>query len=554
MVVTIVAERRSCARLLIGAAFLIGVAMLLSRQLSTATDASTLMASDADPGFEVWIEAAGPVKPGEIVDIDLYVAWQSLSCTASTGGFELALAFDSAAMTPFNVLPANAPAGCTWKPLRYEQSFPSDNQYHLPVVRLKADMEPDCLTDTCRCLRPDGLICRLQFQTHGKAALYGRTSSLDFCWEQCTDNILRSATGDTAFLAGLVFDAAGVDITNNGMALPSLAGPHTDCGDSLLIDYGQTLASVVFRSTAVTFLPWEPSGVAGDINGDGSGFELDDFDILRGFFLYGDSVFNLDRDAQIAETDIDGDGVNAGLADLVTMRYIMNASPPGNPPSETPRAGFIYESDTNLLTVSIRADSPIGAYNLWFAKEQFEVNYVQFHGHEDAGELGGRYYHRVSDSLRVLFLGGTPSAPALEAGLHKLFTISYGGNKPLVVVESAVTSGGIVFQDEIPTDMIAEASAEPGLPAATLLQNYPNPFNPITTLEFHLGRRSHWRLEVMNIAGQLVTDWSGVNGPGSLSLMWDGRDRLGRRLSSGVYFYRLSTPTRSISKKMILLK
>ncbi|MCK4302248.1 MAG: hypothetical protein KAW91_05715, partial [candidate division Zixibacteria bacterium] len=484
IVLIIVGEHRSSLRFPMGAALLIGVTLLLLRQLAAAGDAGSLMAADGESGFEVWIEAAEQVKPGEIVDIDLYVGWRNSSCTTFTGGFELALAFDSTTMTPFDVLPVEAPAGCTWKPFRYEHSFPVDNGYRLPVLRLKVDMEPDCLHDTCRCLWPDGRICRLRFQTHGIAALYSTTSSLEFCWEQCTDNVLRSADGDTAFLAGQVFDAAGVDITDDGMALPSLAGPHADCDDSLLICYKQALRNVIFRSTVVTFRPWEPSGVAGDINGDGSGFELDDFNILRGFFLYGDSVFNLSRDAQIAQTDFDGDGLNAGLADLVTMRYIMNGSPSGNPPTETPHAGFIYESTPNLLTVSIRADSPIGAYNLWFAREKFEVNYVEFHGDEDAGELGGRYYYRVSDSLRVLFLGGSPQVPVLNAGLHKLFTISYGGNEPLPMAERAVTSEGIVFQKEVPTNVIAETAAEPGLPTATLRQNYPNPFNPSTTIHF----------------------------------------------------------------------
>jgi len=134
------------------------------------------------------------------------------------------------------------------------------------------------------------------------------------------------------------------------------------------------------------------------------------------------------------------------------------------------------------------------------------------------------------------------------------FTISYGGNEPRVVAERAVTSEGIAFQDEPPTDVIAETSTEPGLPITTLRQNYPNPFNPVTTLEFRLGRRSPWHLGIVNITGQFVTDWSGVDGPGSLALRWDGRDRFGRKLSSGVYFYRLSTPSRSISKKMMLLK
>jgi hypothetical protein len=46
----------------------------------------------------------------------------------------------------------------------------------------------------------------------------------------------------------------------------------------------------------------------------------------------------------------------------------------------------------------------------------------------------------------------------------------------------------------------------------------------------------------------------GVRGAGPHDAQWDGRDADGRALASGVYFYRLSTPGRSESKKMVLLK
>ena len=48
-------------------------------------------------------------------------------------------------------------------------------------------------------------------------------------------------------------------------------------------------------------------------------------------------------------------------------------------------------------------------------------------------------------------------------------------------------------------------------------------------------------------------DASGLE-PGDYSVQWDGNDCLGRRVSSGVYFYRLTTPQYSATRKMVILK
>lgn len=88
-----------------------------------------------------------------------------------------------------------------------------------------------------------------------------------------------------------------------------------------------------------------------------------------------------------------------------------------------------------------------------------------------------------------------------------------------------------------------------------LAANYPNPFNPETTIEFELQIKSEITLTVYNLAGQLVkTLVSGTYNAGVNSVKWDGKDSAGNKVSSGVYFYRLSTNGFEQSKKMILIK
>ncbi len=81
-------------------------------------------------------------------------------------------------------------------------------------------------------------------------------------------------------------------------------------------------------------------------------------------------------------------------------------------------------------------------------------------------------------------------------------------------------------------------------------QNYPNPFNPTTKIKFDLPRNSQVRLEVYNNLGQLVKVLhDGYTKAGYYETQFDGSG-----LSSGMYYYRLSTPEYVETKKMILVK
>jgi len=94
------------------------------------------------------------------------------------------------------------------------------------------------------------------------------------------------------------------------------------------------------------------------------------------------------------------------------------------------------------------------------------------------------------------------------------------------------------------------------LPAGfSLSQNYPNPFNPTTTIEFSLPEQSHTELTIYNVLGQQITELiDAALSPGSYRVCWDGTDKSGRVVPSGVYLYRLTTDSFTASRKMLLLK
>lgn len=85
--------------------------------------------------------------------------------------------------------------------------------------------------------------------------------------------------------------------------------------------------------------------------------------------------------------------------------------------------------------------------------------------------------------------------------------------------------------------------------------NYPNPFNPTTVIRYTVDRHCLVTLRVYDVSGGLVAtllDKAVPAGPGEIR--WDGRDDRGRRVSSGVYFYRVRMPENAISKKMVVVR
>jgi hypothetical protein len=110
----------------------------------------------------------------------------------------------------------------------------------------------------------------------------------------------------------------------------------------------------------------------------------------------------------------------------------------------------------------------------------------------------------------------------------------------------------------VPIDLLVDEASAVGedLPTAvTLLGNHPNPFNPSTVIGFALPRAMPVTLDVFAADGRRVcrlVDGSLPAGPHQV--VWDGTDRNGRTVASGVYVYRLVTEEGKVAGKMMLAK
>jgi len=84
----------------------------------------------------------------------------------------------------------------------------------------------------------------------------------------------------------------------------------------------------------------------------------------------------------------------------------------------------------------------------------------------------------------------------------------------------------------------------------TLRSNYPNPFNASTVIEYSLPRITKLRIDVYNLAGQYVeTLVEGRQEPGYYRLDWSPKN-----LSSGIYFYRISSEDFTAIRKCVYVK
>ena len=89
----------------------------------------------------------------------------------------------------------------------------------------------------------------------------------------------------------------------------------------------------------------------------------------------------------------------------------------------------------------------------------------------------------------------------------------------------------------------------------TLQQNFPNPFNPTTNINFSLKNASNVQIDIFNLKGQRVkTLISQTINAGEHSITWNGNDDSNSPVSSGIYYYKISTEFGEDTKKCILMK
>ncbi|MDE0318230.1 MAG: T9SS type A sorting domain-containing protein [Candidatus Poribacteria bacterium] len=93
-----------------------------------------------------------------------------------------------------------------------------------------------------------------------------------------------------------------------------------------------------------------------------------------------------------------------------------------------------------------------------------------------------------------------------------------------------------------------------------LLQNYPNPFNPETWIPYQLSEDSSVSVSIYDTTGKVIRSLSlgfqsaGFYNSRGRAAYWDGRNALGERVASGIYFYQLATPSFQQTRRLVIVK
>jgi hypothetical protein len=219
------------------------------------------------------------------------------------------------------------------------------------------------------------------------------------------------------------------------------------------------------------------------------------------------------------------------------------------------------DEDSVYVSFDITAfDSVPSDLHLYVAVVEYGHRYVYPHP-----LLPKLWFHILRDF--VPDAGGQQISLAVDESLHfdrtyPIYDVFYQ-NHPNIECDSLdiittvfVQDGGTqeVLQAQTLIDKAGVSPKRAAQPAC-VVRNVPNPFHSETTISFQLGRPGPVQLSVYTLTGELVTRIvAECAEPGEYSITWDGRNRLGRDVGSGIYYYRLESEGAPRTGKAILIR
>lgn len=94
-----------------------------------------------------------------------------------------------------------------------------------------------------------------------------------------------------------------------------------------------------------------------------------------------------------------------------------------------------------------------------------------------------------------------------------------------------------------------------------LYQSGPNPFdlsvdNPFSKIRYELSEETEVTIKIFSMTGKVIKTLldKKVMPAGTWEVIWDGKSEDGKYVESGLYFYALITPTKTITKKMLVIR
>ena len=175
----------------------------------------------------------------------------------------------------------------------------------------------------------------------------------------------------------------------------------------------------------------------------------------------------------------------------------------------------------------------------------------------NAADVNGDGFVNVQDLILVAgALGDAQAAPALHPTSLETFTAAdvraWLTQAQGLALTDPKLQKGIRFLEQLLSVLVPKETV--------LLPNYPNPFNPETWIPYRLAEDAFVTVTIYDQQGRVVRrlnvghQTAAVYESRSKAIYWDGRNEVGDKVASGIYFYTLIAGDYSATRKMLILK
>jgi hypothetical protein len=180
-----------------------------------------------------------------------------------------------------------------------------------------------------------------------------------------------------------------------------------------------------------------------------------------------------------------------------------------------------------------------------------DFTYIGWAAHAPMPKTGDTFSAAITGNLIIAYYNGAEIMRATDTTYH-------AGNPGIGFYrESAGSAGDMGFSSYTAAGLGSSNAANPeNLPKEfDLSLNFPNPFNSVTAIHYQIPHRSHIKLQIVNLSGQIIRHLQDEEQmPGYHTASWDGCDDSNRSMPSGNYFCKMNADHFEKVIKLSLLK
>jgi len=323
--------------------------------------------------------------------------------------------------------------------------------------------------------------------------------------------------------------------------------------DSLYVEHGDTIRISPYNYSDLYALVLVDTAYVsyelGDVNDDSYIDILDVMNIVN--YILGNT-----NEINFYAADVNGDSY-INLMDIIGVINIILGNPLARE-SQVEYAGIylpeIYEETDDGIIVPIDISWPsgnIGGLEFTLESDNFEI--LDIHSDVDGVEI---YYNEIDENkTKCLIVSLDDNIITVENYFQVFVAVDLQEKEGLLSLEEILISDQ--YSNVVSTVIGNNKTQIIALPEQfSLGNNYPNPFNPITKITLALPTAVIADVVIYNIRGQVIKNLiasSELSG-GYHTIVWNGKDNVGREVASGIYVLKFISKEYSISRKMTLLR